>query len=94
MYLKLLSSVEACVSVIQDEDMKPLILAHIVIAPRAPVLPLTDLTKSTFRIVSSLLFEELIAHLGAAPLFPHGLGVVETLALLPVHLQREVPLFT
>ena len=54
--------------------------------------------------VQSPLFTEIVVaagapvlplpHLGAAPLLPHGLGVVKTLALLSIVLQCEVTIIT
>ena len=69
-HLQLLAGVEAGVGVVEDQDLEPAVLAVVLVAARAPVLPLP--------------------HLGAAPLLPHLLRVVEASAARPVTLQREV----
>ena len=68
--LQLLAGVEAGVCVVEDDDLQAAVLAVVVVAAGAPVLPLPDL--------------------GAAPLLPHLLRVVEASAARPVTLQREV----
>ena len=70
LHLDLLAGVEAGEGVVEDLHVQPLLLADVVVAAGAPVLPLPDL--------------------GAAPLLPHLLRVVEASAACPVTLQREV----
>ena len=43
LYLQLLTPVEAGISAVEDNNVKPVVFTHVVITPRAPVLPLPHL---------------------------------------------------
>ena len=81
----------AGVGVVEDEDVQPRVLARVVVAAGAPVLPLPHLdTRVTCHKLSRVTRCHVSRYLDAAPLLPHGLGVVEAPAALAVRLQREV----
>ena len=77
---------------VEDEDVQPRVLARVVVAAGAPVLPLPHLeARVTCHKLSQVVTScHVSRYLDAAPLLPHGLGVVEAPAALPVRLQREV----
>ena len=81
----------AGVGVVEDEDVQPRVLARVVVAAGAPVLPLPHLeARVTCHKLSRFTRRHVSRYLDTAPLLPHGLGVVEAPAALAVRLQREV----
>ena len=82
----------AGVGVVEDEDVQPRVLARVVVAAGAPVLPLPHLEArvTCHKLSRGVRRCHVSRYLDAAPLLPHGLGVVEAPAALAVRLQREV----
>ena len=57
-YLELLSSIETCECMVENHDVKSPVLTDVIVAPWAPVLPLSHLKQALVYVIKNIYLME------------------------------------